>query len=75
MIKMRELCILALAETRLNGKRDRTIHENHRLLYIGKGIRNRVDFLVSNIMAVFVEMLNCVNEEIIGMYLKLEKWC
>ena len=35
MMKMRDLYILALAETRLNGKGDRTIHENYRLMYSG----------------------------------------
>ena len=33
VMKMRDLCILALAETRVNGNGDRTVHEEYRLMY------------------------------------------
>ena len=36
VMKMRDLSILALAETRLKGKGDRIIHENYRLMYSGE---------------------------------------
>ena len=35
VMNMRDLCILALAETRLNGNGDRPVHENYRLMYSG----------------------------------------
>ena len=47
LMKMRDLYILALAETRLNGKGERTIHKNYRLRYSGgEDSRYGVGFLV-----------------------------
>ena len=35
MMKMRDLSILAVEETRMRGKGDKIIHENYRLIYSG----------------------------------------
>ena len=49
VMKMRDLCMLALAETRLNGKGDRAVLENYRLMYSnGENIRYGRCFLVSD---------------------------
>ena len=70
---MRGLDVLALAETRLKGRDDRTIHENHRLISSGKdGGRHGVAFLLNENIASCVEQVKQVNERIIGLDLKLE---
>jgi len=56
VMKMRDLCIVALAETRISG---RIIHENYRLMYSGgEDGRYLVHVLVSDTMAPYVEKLN-----------------
>ena len=70
---MRDSCILALVETCLNGKGDRTFHENYGLMYSGgEYSRYGVGFLVSDNLAPYVEKINCVSERLIGVDLKLE---
>ena len=73
VMKMRDVCILAFAETRLNGNGNRTIHESYRLMHSGgEDCRYGVGFIVSDNLAPYVVKLNCINERIIGIDLKLE---
>ena len=73
VMKMRDLCMLALAEAQLNGNGDRTIHKNYRLMYSGvEDSWYRVGFLASDNLTLYVEKLYCINEQIIGIDLKLK---
>ena len=72
VMKMRDLCILALVGTGLNGKGDRTIYENYRLMYSGgEGSRYGVGCPVSDNLASYVQKINCVSERLIGKDMKL----
>jgi len=73
VMKMRDLSILALAETRLKGKGDRIIHENYRLIYSGReDSRHGVGFLVAANLAPYVEKVNNINERIMSIDMTLE---
>ena len=73
VMKMRNLSVLALSETRMRGRGDRTIHENYRLLHSGEEDgKYGVGFLVSECLAPYVEQVNNVNERIICIDMKLD---
>ena len=73
MMKMRNLSILAMSETRLRSKGDKIIHEDYRLVYSGsEQARHGVGFIFESRIAPYVERVISINERIIGVDLKLE---
>ena len=73
VMKMRNLSILAMSETRLRGKGDRILHDNYRLLYSGgEGARHGVGFIIEPNTAQYVEKVVPVNDRLIGIDIKLE---
>ena len=73
MMKMRNLSILALAETRLRGNGDKTIHEDYKLVYSGDEMaRHGVGFIMEPSVAQYVEKVIFTNDRLIGVYLIIE---
>ena len=72
-MRSRSLDVLTLAETQFRGQKDRTLHENYRL--IGSGVdggRRCVACMLNEDLAACVEQIKRINERIIGLDLKLE---
>ena len=73
MMKMRDISILAVEETRMSGKGDRVIHENYRLIYSGgEDNRHGVAIILTDKLAPYVEKIDQVSERILGIDMKIE---
>ena len=72
LMKLRQVSVLGLSETRMKGCGDRIIHGGYRLIYIGEDSgRHGVAFLVSSDVAQCVEKVIFKNDRIISIDFKL----
>ena len=72
LMKLRQLSVLGLSETRMKGCGDRIIHGGYRLIYSGEDSgRHGVAFLVSSDIAQCVEKVIFKNDRIISIDFKL----